>query len=396
MSQEKLSYLVSIETHVGGRAENQDYAAELDVPLGKLVLICDGMGGAKGGALASEVAALAVINAIKNTNLSVPPLTALRQAVEAANAAVFELSKADSSLRGMGTTIAALLIGHNHQAYVAHVGDSRVYQFSKSKLIFRTKDHSWVQEMVDRGQINPEEARLHPDSNRITRALGIKDQVEVEINLLNVKLNDVFVLTSDGIHGEIEEKEMSRVLKRAKRVFDVSHELAKVAAANGQISKNGRHDNLTIAAVALKSYRFGRVDRDMLNNIILLLCLVIAGGIVYYAYPTIIQYVTTSSKSVNNATQPKQEGAPNDSIVLPDKYKNAINDICKAINTDERKIRFKTALKNDRGHLLDKYITIKEKDSDCTFLYKKILMSKFKADSARIDSIISELKKNYK
>lgn len=253
MSNATSAFMVSIETNQGGRNDNQDYAAEVDTPLGKLVIVCDGMGGTKGGALASEIATVAIINAFKTIQPGISPLTILRQAVEAANTAVYERSKANPSLRGMGTTATALLLGDQYQAYMAHVGDSRIYQINKGKLIFRTKDHSVVQEMVDKGQLSEVDARFHPDSNRITRALGVKERVEVEINHCTFKQNDIFILTSDGIHGELDEKSILKTVKQSRTIFEVSQHLIKDAFDNGMKSKNGKHDNLTIATVALNS-----------------------------------------------------------------------------------------------------------------------------------------------
>lgn len=243
---------IYIDSNIGGRVENQDYALKLETKLGQLVLVCDGMGGAKGGALASELASIVIRKEFENLSGTENPVEAIQKAIQKANKLIFEKSRSDMAVRGMGTTVALLLISPDHrQAYTAHVGDSRVYQIRKGKRLFKTRDHSVVQEMVQRGELKEKEARTHPQSNQITRALGIKEIAEIEYGHFTCKPYDVFLVTSDGIHGEIEDTEIAKIAAKGPSSVNISQALIQTAFTNGEKSKNGGHDNLTVATIVV-------------------------------------------------------------------------------------------------------------------------------------------------
>ena len=135
-----------IDSRIGGRAENQDSRGFADTPHGLLVVVCDGMGGGPSGKMASTIAVQATIDyVIRVRDENVPRDKVLKDAVEFAHNAIIDRQRTDPSTRGMGTTLTALLV-NSHSAYVAHVGDSRVYQFRGGRMVFRTRDHSFVGE----------------------------------------------------------------------------------------------------------------------------------------------------------------------------------------------------------------------------------------------------------
>jgi len=272
---------IYIESNIGGRGENQDYALKLVTKLGQLILVCDGMGGAKGGALASELASNIIRKEFEGLTGTEQPLEAMQKAIQKANKVIFEKSRSNAEVRGMGTTVALLLISDDHtQAYTAHVGDSRVYQIRKGKRLFQTRDHSVVQDMVQRGELKEKDARTHPASNQITRALGIREVAEVEQNHLSFKPYDVFLITSDGIHGEIDESNLLKIVVKGPTSTNIAQNLMQTSFQNGKQSKNGKHDNLTVAAIVL-FYSSRKRIRDP-KIIALLITIALFAGLLFY------------------------------------------------------------------------------------------------------------------
>ena len=165
--------------------------------------------------------------------------------------AIIEAGNSNEALKGMGSTATVLLISEN-SAYIAHVGDSRVYQLRGTKKVFRTFDHSMVFDMVSQGVITEEQARLSAQSNVITRALGIKPDVEVELHEVSYEKGDRFVLCSDGIHGAMPEKELIKMLANKKgKLGSITDDIATFVDNIGRTSGGG-HDNLTIAILETK------------------------------------------------------------------------------------------------------------------------------------------------
>ena len=233
---------------VGGRQENQDYADSRETKFGFLNVVCDGMGGANGGALASKLATEVIIEDMSQSK-SEDPVNALFNAIHKANFEIFRRSIQNPDLRGMGTTLTCLLLT-KEKAYVCHVGDSRVYQFRDSQIIFRTNDHSKVYEMVKRGIITEEESKTHPESNIITRALGIEPVVDIELNERPFKMGDRFLLCTDGVHGLLSDAEIIKTIN-VTNVEDATNKLIEKANQKG-IEGGGKHDNMTAAIVELE------------------------------------------------------------------------------------------------------------------------------------------------
>ncbi len=205
-------------------------------------VVCDGMGGHAGGNIASETA----VNAIRQT-LSDAYETfgrdrdickLLELSLNKANDSVFARSIAEPDLKGMGTT-AVISFYIDEAMYVAHVGDSRAYIFSDGRLTPVTRDHSVVQEMIDSGEISPEEAEKHPYRHVITRALGIINGVEVDSSKLDAYSGETVLLCSDGLTTMVSVEEIEAVLNNEKPE-NVCEKL--VALAN----EHGGKDNITV------------------------------------------------------------------------------------------------------------------------------------------------------
>ena len=236
------------ESRIGGRPENQDSYGWSDTRHGYLVTVCDGMGGGPGGKTASTIAVKEIITTMAESDTDEEPANILIKAVRRANLTIIETASHNSALKGMGSTATVLLI-NEHAAYVAHVGDSRIYQIRKGQKVFRTFDHSLVFEMVAQGVITEEQARLSAQSNVITRALGIKQNIDVEVHELPYRKGDRFMLCSDGIHGIMPEKELLKMLAgRHQQPAAIVDNIATFVDNTG-FSEGGKHDNLTLAIV---------------------------------------------------------------------------------------------------------------------------------------------------
>ena len=208
-------------------------------------VVCDGMGGVSGGQVASSLCIDKTVNAIKRSYREGMTVNNVRNmlvsAINAANSYVFDESLKDRELKGMGTTIVATVIVNNSIAVVAHVGDSRAYLINDS-ITQITKDHSFVQLLIDNGKITVDEAEAHPDKNIITRAIGIEGFVDVEVDIIDIKKADKLLLCTDGLNGCIKDE---IILQTVKEYGDSSTEKLVEKANN-----NGGHDNVTVVLIS--------------------------------------------------------------------------------------------------------------------------------------------------
>ena len=194
------------------RAQNQDAfrIEELDRHT-ILAVVCDGMGGAKSGNIASRLAIDVFVGEVKNSwkasMTQEQTEQALENAVKLANFTVYDQARQFEDFAGMGTTlVAALLSGKN--ATIVNVGDSRCYHITRSDIRRITVDHSVVQMMVDRGELTAEEARSYPGRNYITRAVGTEPTVQSDLFAIRVERGDALLLSSDGLHNEVDDQEI--------------------------------------------------------------------------------------------------------------------------------------------------------------------------------------------
>lgn len=267
------------KSYIGGREENQDFIQSVLTDYGPLYIVCDGMGGASGGSIASETAAKTIIEYFngKSYNVSESVKDLLRDSIVKANEVIYKKSIDNPGLKGMGTTVVAVLITEN-SAVVAYVGDSRVYQLRGRKKIFRTFDHSYVFQKVSAGIITEEQARLSNESNIILRALGVDINVEVDIEELSYCKDDRFILCSDGFWGSLPEDELiSKMSSDSKRTLEeivdlITEEIDSLGKENG-----GNHDNFSVIAFDVENDSkivLKMTKRIKAALIILLLCLV--------------------------------------------------------------------------------------------------------------------------
>lgn len=225
------------------RQQNQD-AYYLDVPVDGLALavVCDGMGGARAGNVASTLAVETLVNALRSRPTEAEQLEdpgrLLLDAAEHANAVVFDRAMADPDCYGMGTTMVAALVARS-VAYVLNIGDSRCYLVTGEGISKVTRDHSVVEDLVARGEITEEEARLHPRKNLITRALGSEERVRADLYRQELLEGDCLLLCSDGLTNVVTAQEL---------LFEILHggELETCCARLLDIAMSrGAPDNVT-------------------------------------------------------------------------------------------------------------------------------------------------------
>lgn len=238
-------------TCVGGRTEDQDCLAYDDYNGRQVFVVCDGMGGHAGGCVASKTAAGTLMESLRRQAEIIPTKEAMITAVTDANTAVYEKAQEEPSLRGMGTTLTMLVIDGD-AAYVTHIGDSRIYQLREGHKIFRTFDNSMVFEQVANGKMTEEEARVHPRSNILSRAVGVLSEVEVEVTKLEYRTNDRFVLCCDGVWNTQPEED---IIKMFTEHEDLKTTILSTRALVEKIGKDngGHHDNHTMLAVDMKN-----------------------------------------------------------------------------------------------------------------------------------------------
>ena len=240
-----------LESRIGGRSENQDSFGYIETPDGLLVIVCDGMGGGPGGKTASSTVVEVVRQSVlESSNLHKSREDALKIAVERAHEVLLNKMQEFPSLKGMGTTIAALYI-NNESAVLLHIGDSRLYKIRGSEKVFRTQDHSMVGEMVRNGTLTEEQARLSAQANIITRAIGIDGKSQADIDIIPFEKGDRFVLCSDGIWGAMPEVQLIKHFSERRSLANIVESISNKVDAMGR-DKGNHHDNLTLAMIETK------------------------------------------------------------------------------------------------------------------------------------------------
>lgn len=221
-------------TDVGRKREvNQDYVYVTDKPIGpfpNLLVVADGMGGHKAGDFASKYTVKVLLEELDKTKLDKPE-EILKSVVAVANNKLIQAAQSDVKLEGMGTTlVAATVIGNT--LYFSNVGDSRLYLIN-DKIRQISKDHSLVEEMVRLGGIKAEEAKNHPDKNIITRAMGVKEDVEADIYEYRLKKGDIILMCTDGLSNMVEDEDMFDIVKGARDIVEAVLMLIEKANSNG-------------------------------------------------------------------------------------------------------------------------------------------------------------------
>ena len=232
-------------TDVGQKRKmNQDYVFVSQEPVGNLpnlFAVADGMGGHNAGDYASAHAVQTLVSQIQ-ADADFNPIKVIRHAIEAANTEIIDQAQRDEGLRGMGTTMVVATIVGNY-AYVANVGDSRLYVV-QGQIRQVTRDHSLVQEMVRLGEINAEEARNHPDKNIITRALGAEKTVDVDFFDLKLEPDSTILMCSDGLSNMVEDRKMEEIITNPDK--DITW---KGDTLIREANQNGGKDNIAVILI---------------------------------------------------------------------------------------------------------------------------------------------------
>ena len=227
------------------RSENQDSVryAENASPAFGILAVCDGMGGANAGSIASATAVdsfvACVFAHLSNRKDKTKLDDAVLEAVERANDEVYTHSLADLACEGMGTTLVAALVTAK-SCRIVNVGDSRAYLISGGAITQLTRDHSFVEDLVERGIITREEARTHPRKNIITRAVGVEPTVESDVFSPKLKKNDVLLLCSDGLTNTVTDAELLGTVSQCKDLSKAAQTLLDLAL------QRGAPDNVTV------------------------------------------------------------------------------------------------------------------------------------------------------
>jgi len=222
------------------RTENEDYSSVFECINGSVFIVCDGMGGKATGALASKSAVDSIQAYLENHYFDMPE-DALKAAIEYANSVVYRKSRENAEYQGMGTTIVMAMV-RNDKFHYAHVGDSRLYIFSEGKLHRLTRDHSQVQNLIDKGLLSEAEAKNHPQRNIITRALGVGLNIEIEFcsSPAVPALNDYMILCTDGLFNMLDDAEIGQVLMEGISNQEKADKLIRLA------NEKGGTDNITV------------------------------------------------------------------------------------------------------------------------------------------------------
>ena len=229
------------------RLVNQDYVFSCLEPVGNLpnlFIVADGLGGHQAGDFASSYSVKKILESI-SLSLQKNPHKIFADAIRYANRELIEKAKANPELKGMGTTVVLLTI-IGEKAYVANVGDSRLY-LMEDTLTQITVDHSLVQEMIRIGELTKESARLHPDKNIITRAVGAGRDINADYFEFTLTEKSILLMCSDGLSNMVDDEQLAILLKSAKKPEKIGKKL--IEAAN----RNGGKDNIAVIVINVDS-----------------------------------------------------------------------------------------------------------------------------------------------
>ena len=237
---------IASESDIGRvRSSNQDAFSAGEIRGAVWAVVCDGMGGANGGNIASGKAVKTIsdcITAAYHSDMSANGISAmLESAIIAANLNIYDEAAENTDLAGMGTTVVAA-IAYGESIILAHAGDSRAYIYEAGALRQITRDHSVVQKMIERGEITPDEARNDPRKNVITRALGVSEDIEIEFGEEVLPKGAILILCTDGLTNYVDSGQMSNIIDNNK--FEDCPKLLVDAANSG-----GGTDNITVVMI---------------------------------------------------------------------------------------------------------------------------------------------------
>lgn len=240
-----MSFVAATDTGMK-RSGNEDFLFASDKETGmfpNLYIVADGMGGHAAGEVASKLAVESVVNTIRN-EVSGDPGSILVEAVNIANEEVLSLSRFDAGKAGMGTTMVICSVYEDH-ALIANVGDSRLYIFD-GELNQITRDHTVVSEMIRLGSLSKASAKYHPKRHMLTRAVGVGDDINVDVFKIPIDKTEQILMTTDGLTNMMEDHEIKEILCRDTDVK------TKVKTLVSTANEKGGDDNITLILIDLK------------------------------------------------------------------------------------------------------------------------------------------------
>lgn len=290
------------------REVNEDYFASFNGSFGSLLIVCDGMGGHKGGDVASRIAVETIKNYFEKLDNDYNISEEILKSLDDANNAIINKAKEDVALSDMGSTVVLVII-KDGLAYYTSVGDSRIYRIREGGIQQITKDDSLVQQMVDSEMITQDEAKVHPKKNVITKALGINNELEPEIyEPFKLMVNDKLILCSDGLTSHVDEEEIFQLTENntpqeaAQKLVDLANE-------------RGGTDNITvqIASVSINEPTEKQNNSNNLLSYTILLIAIIAFTLVLIKFDVIDfggdqQKISTTG---NTSTETEKKGNQN-------------------------------------------------------------------------------------
>ena len=231
-------------TDIGEKRQiNQDYVFCSETAIGKLpklFVVADGMGGHNAGDYASRFCVEFFKQQIEESNLELP-VSSIEAALQETNASLKSIADEQAELEGMGTTFVVATI-LDKEMYVANIGDSRLYVISQEMKQI-TEDHSLVEAMVKTGELDREQARVHPSKNVITRALGTNEYLEPDFFEVSLEVGDVVLMCSDGLTNMLEDEAIERIIKENDNLESAAQTLVDCA------NKNGGKDNIAVIII---------------------------------------------------------------------------------------------------------------------------------------------------
>lgn len=365
------NYIIANCTDTGRtRRVNEDSMVTFDSPNGRVVAVCDGMGGQNAGDVASQLA-VAVIQDILSDNTFATPEEAITSSVIAANQAILRKASMNEDMQGMGATCVMLIV-KDGKVYYGSIGDSRIYYIANGMIRQITKDQSYVQTLVDAGQITLAEAEHHQDKNQITNALGVEGMTPPVIGQMPVipEPNSTFLLCSDGLSGMINNNTILNTVSR----HDLSlNERARMLVE--QANEAGGLDNITVQLVEFPAEDMAmspmgspsvssaiaqpkKKSHAVLYSLIAaLLVIAVAGGAYWYFHeeekPQPKATVTTKVKQKAKAKKEEPKSEP-EVVVKQESVKKIEKVVSKEKNIKKTKVKRDNTISNSAKDLLDK------------------------------------------
>lgn len=230
------------------RSKNQDYYGNTQLSENYFFIVADGMGGYKGGEVASKLATKHFVDYIENNKLEdFDSIVDFQEtAIKFANKKVYDFSLDNQEYANMGTTVVCVCLDYKNRTYhVTHIGDSRAYIYTEGSLQLITRDHSLVNDLVDSGSITEIEAENFTNKNTITRAVGVSETLKPESRSFDMNKNDIVLLVTDGLTNEVTDEEIQTIICQNDNADEISTNLVDLAI------KKGGHDNITVTTILI-------------------------------------------------------------------------------------------------------------------------------------------------